>query len=270
MTQSKRAAELGHRLWLCGTFAAEMAFFFALSLVPFVALTAMAAVSWLPRQLGLPLAETLTTVFPPEAGLDHEAIARWVGSARGSGWLAAGVGFAVWTTFRFMMSSLGALGYLATGRMPGWRKGLVAALTAVPLVIVWMLTVMAAAFGVLFGAAVSDRLAGAPPDMLLRTASVIVPAAPIMVMLVLALALTYRAAPGLEAGWPRLLGAAALATAGSSIVAVLFTRLIPAMWQTKDMYGALASFLLFMMWCYWNAWVLLLGGLVAGSGTRGT
>jgi YihY family inner membrane protein len=268
MKRSSQLAELSHRLWLCGNFAAAMAFFFALSLVPFVALSAMAAVSWLPRELGFPLAETLTRVFPTGAGIDEDAITHWVRSARGSGWLAVGIGFAVWTTARFMMSSLSALGYLVTGRMAGWRRSLLSALAAVPLVLVWMLTVLVASFFVLFGAALTDRLAATDASQLALATSAVLPAVPSMVMLVLALALTYRAAPGLEARWRRLFGAAILATAGSSVVALVFTRLIPAIWKAKDMYGAMASFLLFMTWCYWNAWVLLIGGLLAASGTK--
>jgi len=245
-----------------------MAFFFALSLVPFVALTAMAAASWLPAQVGQPLAETLVQVFPREAGLDAAAIGRWVGSARGSGWLAAGVLFAVWTSFRFMWSCLGALGYLATGQRPGWRKGIVAALTALPLVAVWMLTALAASFGLLVDPAVRDSFDTLANVQLARLAEVTLPAAPGVVMLVVALALTYRAAPGLGGRWPRLLGAASMTAAGWYAVGWGFTRLVPTLWQGQDLYGALASFVLFMMWCYCNAWVLLLGGLVAGSGRR--
>ncbi len=268
MSRLAKTAELRHRLWLCGNLAASMAFFFALSLVPFVALSAMAAVSWLPRELGYPLAETLTRVFPSGAGIEAEAISRWVRSARGSGWLAVGVSFAMWTTSRFMMSSLSALGYLATGRMPDWRKGLIAALTAIPLVAFWILTVLVASFGVLFGAAVADRMLDMGAGGVTLAISTVLPSTPTLVMLVLALALTYRAAPGLEARWPRLLAAAALATAASALVALVFTRLIPAIWKSRDMYGAMASFLLFMMWCYWNAWVLLLGGVIAAGAGR--
>lgn len=42
--------------------------------------------------------------------------------------------------------------------------------------------------------------------------------------------------------------------------------MIPFLWEGRNLYGALGSFLLFLLWCYANAWVLLLGGIIAGSG----
>jgi uncharacterized BrkB/YihY/UPF0761 family membrane protein len=50
------ATDLLSRLLRCETFAAEIAFFFALSMMPFAALKGMAAVSWLPARLEAPLA----------------------------------------------------------------------------------------------------------------------------------------------------------------------------------------------------------------------
>lgn len=263
---SSHAADLFSRLFLCGTFAAEIAFFFALSMVPFAALTAMAAVSWLPSGLGEPLAATVVQVFPSEAGLDAAAIERWVGSARGTGWLALGVGMAVWTTFRFMWSCLGALGFLASGRTQGWKRGLVTAISVIPLMVVWMLTVLAAAFGLLVAPGVHEALSHAPAGSATAMLRAALPHLSGVLMLVVALACTYRAAPGLSGRWGRLVFAATLTAATWLAVGFAFTRMIPFLWEGRDLYGALGSFLLFLLWCYANAWVLLLGGIIAGSG----
>jgi uncharacterized BrkB/YihY/UPF0761 family membrane protein len=257
---------LGRRFWLCGSFAAEMAFFFALSLVPFLALTAIAAVSWLPAEVGVPLATALVHVFPAEASVDTAALNRFVGTARGGGWLAAGVLFALWTSFRFMVSSLRALGFLVTGRLGGWREGLRTALSGLLLMLVWMAALLGAAFGVLASPAIRASLRGLRHGVTGELAVRLLPHAPGVAVLLLAIMLTYLSIPGLSVRPRRAALTAALATAGWLVVAWAFTGLVPGLWQGRDLYGALGSFLLFLLWCYASAWVLLLGGLATAAG----
>lgn len=262
---SRSTAGLGHRLWLCGSFAAEMAFFFAMSLVPFLGLTAVAAVSWLPDEIGVPLATALVQVFPAEASVDAAALDRFVGSARGGGWLAAGVLLALWTSFRFMVSSLRALAFLATGRLGGWREGLRTVLSSLLLMLVWMVALLGAAFGVLASPAIRESMRDLHGGVTGELAGRLLPQAPGVAMLLLAIMLTYLAIPGLAVRPRRAAWTAALATAGWLAVAWAFTGLVPGLWRGRDLYGALGSFLLFLLWCYASAWVLLLGGLLTAA-----
>ncbi len=56
---------------------------------------------------------------------------------------------------------------------------------------------------------------------------------------------------------------AALATAGWVGVAEAVRKVLPAFAIGQSLYGALGSFVLFMLWCWANTWVLLACGLLA-------
>jgi membrane protein len=58
----------------------------------------------------------------------------------------------------------------------------------------------------------------------------------------------------------------ALASLGASLgwlaVSKGFSEMVPRLWQGAQLYGTLGSVVLFLMWAYVNAWILLLGSLV--------
>ncbi len=268
MNRVQRLAKFLHGLPRLGSYAAEMAFYLALSLVPFLGLTAVAAVTWLPATIGEPLADTLIGVFAPQAGLDPAAIASWVGSIRSSGWLAAGALLAAWGSFRFMAACVRALASLGGGDPQDLRHRLRAIASALFLVFVWMLALLLLSFVILVAPALEETLGN---DVLLGrdapTATALTRAMAAIVLL-LAIALTYRAIPGLLArGW-RLWLMAALATGGWVAAGWTVTRLLPSLWGAQALYGALGSFLLFLLWFYVDAWVLLVCGRLSGSAPR--
>jgi membrane protein len=268
MKRRERFTTFLHALPLLGSYAAEMAFYLALSLVPFLGLTAVAAVMWLPAKIGEPLADTLIGVFAPEAGLDPGAITSWVGSIRSSGWLAAGVLLAAWGSFRFMAACVKGLASLGGGDPKDLRHRLRTVASALFLVFVWMLALLLLSFVILVAPALEETLG---TEVLLGsdapTATVLTRAMAAIVLL-LAIALTYRAIPGLRArGW-RLWAMATLATGGWVAAGWTVTRLLPSLWGAQALYGALGSFLLFLLWIYVDAWVLLVCGRLAGSAPR--
>lgn len=268
MASRKSFVALVRRWPRLGGPAAEMAFYFALSLVPFLGLTAVAAVTWLPAYLGGPLADTLIHVLAPEAGLDAAAIATWVRSIHSSGWLAAGVLLAVWGAFRFMAACVRALAGLGRGDPGNLRHRLLSIASAAYLVVVWMLALLLLSFVVLVVPALEGALGG---DGLLGpqapTAAALSRGLAAIVLLV-TIALTYVAIPGLNARGRRLWLMAALATAGWFVAGWCVTSLVPSLWGGPSLYGALGSFVLFLLWSYANAWVLLVCGQLAGRSAR--
>jgi membrane protein len=262
MPRNPRVLELLLRISGTGSYAAEMAFYFALSLVPFLGLTAVAAVSSLPAALGGPLANTLIKTFAPQAGLDAAAISAWVRSVNSSGWLAAGVALAAYASFRFMAACVRALTSLAGAEARDFRHRLQSAASAALLVVGWMVALLLLSFVILIAAPLRETL---EEGIFARFA---VPAAVLSramagVVLLLAIALTYRAIPRLQArGW-RLWSMAAVATAGWLVAGWVVTRVLPSLWGAQALYGALASFVLFLLWSYVNAWVLLVCGQLA-------
>ncbi len=250
-----------------GSYAAEMAFYLALCLVPFLGLTAVAAMAWLPNQLGEPLADTLIRVFAPEAGLDAAAIAAWVGSVRSSGWLAVGVLIALWGSFRFMVACVKGLSSLG-GAARNLKHRLLSIASAVFLMIVWMAALLLLSFVILVAPALEETLVQggylAPGAATAATLSRAMAA----VVLLLTVALTYRAIPGLKPrGWLLWL-MAALATGGWMFAGWIVTKLLPSLWGSQSFYGALGSFLVFLLWAYVNAWLLLACGLLSGLAPR--
>jgi uncharacterized BrkB/YihY/UPF0761 family membrane protein len=263
-----RLSDLGallRRVATLGSPAAEMAFYFALSFVPFLGLTAVAAVAWLPPEVGEPLAGALVRVFPHEAGLDAAAITHWVGSLRSSGWVALGLLLAGWSSFRFMAAGVRALATLGGAPRWDWSHRLRTTLSALYLMLLWMLALLTTSFVLLVAPGLEETLSergwfGANAPTAAALSHVLAAA-----VLLLAIALTYRTIPGLAArGW-RLWLMAALATAGWIGVATAARKVLPALWGGQSLYGALGSFVLFLLWCWANAWVTLACGLVAGK-----
>jgi membrane protein len=267
MPDSSRVSDLFSKLPTLGSFAAEMAFYLALSLVPFLSLTAVAAVTWLPANLGGPIADTLIKQFAPEAGLDATAIANWVGSAHGSGWLAAGVLLAAWASFRFMAACVWALASLGGVDRRNWRHRVLSVVSALFLVLVWMSALVLLSFVILVAPSLQETL-GAQRWLLLDTPTSAITRGLAFPVLLLAIALTYRSIPGLRArGW-RPWVMAGLATLGWIAAGWAVTQVLPSLWRGRALYGALGSFVVFLLWSYVNAWLLLAFGHLSGSAAR--
>ena len=273
MSFVSRVAELLGRLPATGGFAAEMAFYFALSLVPFLALTSVAAVAWLPPGVGGPLADTMIRELAPEAGLDAAAISGWVGSVQISGWLAAGVLLAVWSSFRFMAACVRALARLGGVEPVDWRHRLRSIASAAFLLLVWMLALLLLSFVILVAPPLEETLAQGGWLVRGTLSAGALSRAMAAVVLLAVIALTYRTIPGTQArGW-RLWLMSGLATGGWIAAGWVVTGLLPALLHGQTLYGALGTFVLFLLWSYANAWVLLLCGQLPGvllrpGGTR--
>jgi membrane protein len=74
--------------------------------------------------------------------------------------------------------------------------------------------------------------------------------------------LTYRVAAGTRARsfWVALV--ALLASLGWIGVSLGFSLAVPLLWGAARLYGTLGSVVLFLIWTYLIAWILLLGGLL--------
>jgi membrane protein len=267
MARGKRLENVVETIATLGRTSAEMAFYFALSFVPFVGLTVATAVATLPAEVGGPLARTIVTQLPPEAGVDPQAIDSWVGTNRRAGWLAAGLLLALWSSFRLMTAAVRALARVGSDAPFDLRRRLQSAGSALLLTAVWALALLAMAFVLLIAPGLRETLAdagwlgGGPGTRTIARALA-------LAVLLLALAASYRMVPGLGARGARLWLGAGAATAGWLLVAEAVRRVMPALWAGRSLYGALGGFVLFLFWSWANAWVILAGGVLAGRRIR--
>lgn len=266
VTRPRRPALV--RLSLLSAFAAELAFFFALAVVPFLGITLALAGRWLPPEVLQSAERVVVGVLPGEAGVDSAEVARWARGA-GGGWLSAGFLLAVWTSFRFMTTGLRALSFLTAADPlappPRWQVSL----RALPLLLVWMAALIATAVLVVAAPQVDELLLGLPRFSELSIATWAALRAVLLgLILFVALALTYRAVPGSTAGDGRVALAACAASVGWFALGTGFSIAVPVLWQGMALSGALASIVLFLLWAWGCGWIFLLGGLLLARADR--
>jgi len=245
------------------SYAAEIAYFLALSLVPFLVITLTLGVRWVPLDLTAEIEEILGRILPVQAQIDPARVFEWARSSAASGWLPASIAVASITVLRFMFAVVAALSFIATrdDRLGPqmWRRVAAAAL----LVAVWAVSLLATALLLFVAPIVEGRLADLPefadPSVSAFAALRVVTMAAILFV---AIFLTYRFGPGDRIPASRAALAALLTAAGWLGTAQLFTALVPTLWSGAQVYGTLGSIVLFLTWAYVYAWILLAAGML--------
>jgi membrane protein len=231
------------RLALLDSAAAEVAFFLALSLVPFVGIAIALVSRWFPVGLSASIGKVLSGVLPAESPVAGEVL-RWARSSKG--WLTVGFLLALWSSFRFMSRCLRALGSMISDDVRSsvwtWRS----TARSLLLLAVWMVALVATALFLLVA-----------PSVFTSLRALLVPG-----ILFGAIWLTYRVVAGTRAGSFRVALVALLASLSWIGVSLGFSLAVPVLWRAARLYGTLGSVVLFLIWAYLIAWILLLGGLL--------
>ena len=245
------------------SYAAEIAYFLALSLVPFLVITLTLGVRWMPLDLSAEIEDVLGRVLPLQAQIDPARVFEWARSSAASGWLPVSVAVATLTVLRFMFALVAALSFIATqdDRLgPQMSRRLASALL---LVAVWAVALLSTALLLFVAPLVEGRLMDLPefadPSL---SAFAAVRAATVAAILFGAVFLTYRVGPGDRVPPRRAALAAALAAAGWLGAAQAFSALVPVLWSGAQVYGTLGSIVLFLTWAYVYAWILLAAGMI--------
>jgi membrane protein len=254
------------RLAQLNSAAAELAYYLALSLVPFVGIAIVLVSLWLPGGLGASIGRVLREVLPgsPVAG----EVLRWARSSASRGWLTAGFLLALWSSFRFTSRCVDALGSMISGGVrAGWTGRSI--VRSMLLLVVWMAALLATAFFLLVAPSIERELLGSSA---LSDASAVFTVLQVLLVpgiLLGAIWLTYRVVGGIRAGALRMALVALLVSLGWIAASVGFSLAVPVLWSTARLYGTLGSVVLFLIWAHLIAWILLLGGiLLAPSGQR--
>jgi membrane protein len=251
------------RLSLVDSAAAEMAFYLALSLVPFVGISIALISRWLPFDLSAHLEDVLRGVLPIGSHVDAAEVLRWAHSSASRGWLKGGCLLALWTSFRFMSLCIRALGTTASADAgpPGqaWRP----AANSLLLLVVWTAALMATPLFLLMAPGIESGLLRLPAlsQLSLAVLAALRAALPAGILFG-AIFLTYRVVGGRRAGLSRVTLAALLASLGWIGASLGFSRAVAMLWGATQLYGTLGSMVLFLIWAYLNSWILLIGGLL--------
>jgi membrane protein len=259
------------KLVLADSGAAEMAFFLALSLVPFIGISIALVSRWIPLDLGASIEVVLRGVLPTESQADVGEIVRWARSSASQGWLTAGFLFALWTSFRFMSLCVRTLGTTIAGDVAPPAQGWRGAARSLLLLLVWSVAMVATACFLLVAPAIERGLLRLPALSAFSLSAFVALRAVLSTgVLFGAIFLTYRVVAGWRVGALRLALAALLAALGWIGASLGFSGVVPALWGAAQLYGTLGSVVLFLIWAYLNSWILLLGGflLVPPRGAR--
>ena len=259
-TTTKPKAEIA-RLAKLDSAAAEVAFFLALSLVPFVGL-AIALASRFSVGLSASIGKVLHNVLPGESPVAGEVL-HWAHSSASRGWLTAGFLLALWSSFRFVSLCLRALGSMIADDVRSspwtWRS----ALRSLLMLAVWMAALVSTALFLLAAPSIQRGLLGLPAlsdvsSLVFSTLRVLL----VPSILFGAIWLTYRVAAGARVRSWRVALVALLASLGWMGASLGFSLAVPILWSGARLYGTLGSLVLFLMWAYLIAWILLLGGVL--------
>jgi len=250
------------KLVLLDSAAAEVAFFLALSLVPFVGIAIALVSLWFPVGLSASIGKVLRGVLPAESPVAGEVL-RWARSSASKGWLTVGFLLALWSSFRFMSLCMHALDSMISGdvRSSAWTwRSMTRSLL---LLAVWMVALVATALFLLVAPSIQrgllglTALSGVSSSVFTTLRVLLVPG-----ILFGAIWLTYRVVAGRRVGSLRVALVALLAALGWIGASLGFSLAVPLLWGAARLYGTLGSVVLFLIWAYIIAWILLLGGLL--------
>jgi len=251
------------KLALADRSAAEMAFYLALSLMPLVGVAIALVSRWLPLDLSASIEEVLRAVLPAASHVAPGDVLGWARSSASQGWLTVGFVVALWTSSRFMSLCIRSLGTIVSTDVRPPAKAWRSAARSLLLLVVWIVALVATALFLLVAPAIERGLLRLPElsDLSLSAFSAL-RAALIAGVLFGAIYSTYRVVVGTRTGWFRVALAALLASLGWIGASRGFSLAVPVLWKATQLYGTLGSVVLFLIWAYVMAWILLLGGFL--------
>jgi membrane protein len=268
MKWAKRRAAMA-RLSLLDSAAAEVAFFLALSLVPFVGIAVALVGGWLPAGMSGSMGKVLSGALPAQSPVAGEVMG-WARSSMSKGWLTIGFLLALWSSFRFMSLCLHVLGSMVSGdvRESAWTWGSTA--QSLLLLTVWMAALVATALFLLVAPSIERGMLELPtPSHLSHSAFRSLRTLLVLGILFGAIWLTYRVVVGKRASSLLVALVALLASLGWIGISLGFSLAVPVLWRAAQLYGTLGSVVLFLIWAYLVSWILLLGGLLLARPGRG-
>lgn len=247
------------KLTMLPSFAAAMAFYFLVSLVPFLVVVSRGVAAVFSANLTPDLISFLRDVLPPESRLRPDALAASIQQTT-HGLAAASTAAAVWTASSGLNEMTRAIHFLFSDpQRPhpgGWRRRG----KAFGVLLIWAVAIGLGAVGFVLLPLIQSQLGRMGAGALLPRAfasAVRYPTA--FAALFAAFAFTYAFVPEKRPSWGAAAQGSFIAAACWSGVSLLFAYLLPKVWHVSLFSGAMSSVLALLIWAYCGSWGVLLG-----------
>lgn len=245
--------------WL-GSFAAALAFYFVMCLVPFlvVAMTLMGGL--FSFDIGPQIATIIGEMIPPESRLDPQTILASVRKGSSSGLMTVSFLLAVWTSTNFMNELARAIHFIFAESMDDMSGGWVRRLKSLVLLLVWVLALIVTALLLVIAPIIEWHLSHLRfmSGLAMQSWSLAYYVVAFLLMYG-AIYLTYRLVPSRPLPWRLVCQGCWIAVIGWLGTSFVFAKIMPDIWQASAFKGALSSILATLVWAYACAWSLLLG-----------
>jgi membrane protein len=249
------------KLIMLPTFAAAMAFYFLISLVPFL-IVVTRGVAWIfSANLTPQLATFLRDVLPPESSLRPEALSAAV-QGGGKGFWAASTLVAAYTATSGLNELARAVHYVFSDEHRPHPGGWLRRLKSLGLLAIWTLAIGATAVFLVLLPILRESFALSNtghqlPELL--GSDVRYPAA--FALMFAAFALTYQFVPepGHRPRWGAAAQGALVAAAAWMGTCFVFAYFLPRVWGVSLFHGVMKSALATLVWAYCGCWGVLIG-----------
>lgn len=245
---------------LLGIYAAAIAFYFILSIVPFLIMTFTLIGYLSPVDMSRAFADILAQAFPPEARIDTASIIQTVKKSSGGGFMTVSFLVALWTSWNFMLSWVDAMQFIFSNtdriRNRSWKEWV----KSILILVVWMLTFVLTAYLLILSPMVEKWLQSF--DFVTQFALflwAIIRYGSLFIVLYLAFRLSYSLVTTSPSRRKWLRQGSILAALGWMGVSFVFSNILPHIWNQNALYGALGSIVATMVWAYCVAWVMIGG-----------
>jgi uncharacterized BrkB/YihY/UPF0761 family membrane protein len=258
---------LAGKLVMLPTFAAAMAFYFLVSLVPFM-IVVMRGAAWIfSANLTPQLAALLRDVLPPESSLRPEALSAAV-QGGGAGFWAASTLVAAYTATSGLNELARAVHYVFSDERRPHPGGWLRRAKSLGLLAIWTLAIGATAVFLVLIPLARDAVFGfAPARQLpfLLSADVRYPAA--FVLMFAAFAFTYAFVPERphRPRWGAAAQGALVAATSWMGTCFIFAYFLPRVWGVSLFHGVMKSALATLVWAYCGCWGVLIGACWAAA-----
>ncbi len=255
------------KLIMLPTFAAAMAFYFVVSLVPFL-IVVTRAVAWMfSANLTPQLTTFLRDVLPPESSLRPEALAAAV-QGGGKGFWAVSTLVAAYTASSGLNELARAVHYIFSDERRPHPGGWLRRLKSLGLLGIWTLAIGATAVFLVLIPLVSEAIARfSPATQFPVLLSAVVRYLAAFALMFAAFALTYAFVPepAHRPRWGAAVQGALVAAVSWMGTCFVFAYFLPRVWGVSLFHGVLSSALATLVWAYCGCWGVLIGACWAAA-----